>query len=239
MRFETAPHTRSTVLFHPLRIQQRYQTELESARTRATTSSAALQNAIDSALLNQRKEHLFEISQLKESHAQALDDLTRRAALREAGERERADIEKDTWSAMIHAKVQREAAEKERQAKAALQKEQAEEIELIIEKLSKENETQCKEIVRDYEKKIESLRRSALGVHMMPARWSSCCSAHLLSDSSFSSPSVHFCRQTSGDASSSQRAVEESNSKYGALARKHAALEEQYTGQEGENEHGR
>lgn len=139
--------------------QQRYQSELETVRTQSTTSSSALQNAIDSALLSQRKEHMFEVQKLKDAHAQAIDDLNRRHQLREASERERMNIEKETWTGLMNSRMQKELLEKERQMKAQLMKEQQEEIELIVDKLTKENELSTKEIVRDYEKKIETMRR--------------------------------------------------------------------------------
>lgn len=145
--------------------RERYQMELETMRSQLTQSSNMNQNAIDEALLEQRKSHLFEIGQLKDQHTQLLNDLQRRHGLQSSTEKERLEIEKETWSSMIVSKLQKDFNDKERQVKLQLQKEQQEEIEVIVEKLTKENELACKEIVREYEKKIDNLRRSAHKKH--------------------------------------------------------------------------
>ena len=137
--------------------------ELDAERARASTNSASLQAAIEKALLQQRQEHLVAISRLKDQAAQDVEDRDRRAALQLSSERERLAIEKESWSGIMLAKLQKDAADKLAQHRAALKTEHDEEISMLVQKITSEAEKQTKDVVREYERKLDVARKGAQG----------------------------------------------------------------------------
>jgi len=141
-------------------MRARHTAELEAERTRAVAASSSLQGSIDAALMQARQDALVSAAKAAEAHRQELDDRERRHALALSQEREKTAIEKESWTSLMLAKLQREADAKVERATRAAAQSHEEEIGMLVARLGAENEKLVKDVVRDSERKLEQLKRS-------------------------------------------------------------------------------